>query len=209
MSRKELEIERKKEEIIKAAEDLFFTIGFDGTSMDEISKNSEFSKRTVYKYFFSKEELYATIAYRGLCVLKDLIENELNSSTNISEAMHKMSKSLMKLHKSNKNYPRAISGLLSIISRSSSDGIYLKKCIETLNGIFDLLKEILRRGIKDGSIKKDIDINKTVYSIQMIFAGIYSINKNIFKFVKIKEDDITFEEIFEYNFNLIIMAIKK
>jgi hypothetical protein len=141
-------------------------------------------------------------------VLKELIDNGLKTSKNVYEAMLNMSKSLLNLQKNNKNYPRAISGLLSIISKSNSEGIYLTQCIEALNGIFDSLKKLLEMGIKDGSIKKDIDVIKTIYSIHMIFAGIYSINMNMFKFVKNKSSGISFEEIFEYNFKLIIMAIK-
>jgi AcrR family transcriptional regulator len=209
LTKKEIEKERKKEEIIKAAEDLFFTDSFDGTSMDVIAKNSEFSKRTLYKYFVSKEELFSAIAYRGLVLLRGIVDNSLKDNNKVYDSMLDISKNLINLHKNNKNYAKAICGLLTIISKSNSGrGEYLTKCINEFYEIFNCLKTLLEKGIKEGSIKKDIDIPKTIYSIQMIFAGIYSINKNVFNFVVKKDYDFSFDEIFEYNFNLIIMAIK-
>jgi len=209
LTKKELEKERKREEIIKAAEDLFFSEGFDATSMDAIAKNSEFSKRTVYKYFISKEELYAAIAYKGIMILSGIVKDSLKSGSKVTDAMVNISKNLINLRKSNKNYPRAISCLLSLLAKSRSEGEHITKCVSGLNDIFNSLKELLERGKKDGSIKKEIDITKTIFSIQMIFAGIYSINQNVFNFMKKNVHNISYDEIFEYNFNLITMAIKR
>jgi len=208
LTKKELEKERKREEIIKAAEELFFSEGFDATSMDNIARSSEFSKRTIYKYFSSKEELYATIAYKGIMILSNIVKDSLYSGVKVSEVMINISKNLINLRKNNKNYPRAISYLLSLITKSHAEGINLTKCINALNDIFNTLKELLERGKEDGSIKKEIDITKTIYSIQMIFAGIYSINQNVFNFVKKNGYNVSFDEIFEYNFYLLTMAIK-
>ena len=54
-----------EEEITKAAERIFIEKGFEEASMDEIAKEAEFTKRTLYQYFRSKEDLYLAVVLRG------------------------------------------------------------------------------------------------------------------------------------------------
>ncbi len=50
--------EEKKEEIIKAAKEVFKEFGFEKASMSKISSKLGGSKATLYNYFSSKEELF-------------------------------------------------------------------------------------------------------------------------------------------------------
>ncbi|WP_440874470.1 TetR/AcrR family transcriptional regulator [Thalassotalea sp. PLHSN55] len=54
-SRKEI----KREQILKAAADLFVEKGYTLASMDLIAKQADVSKQTVYSHFGSKEELFS------------------------------------------------------------------------------------------------------------------------------------------------------
>lgn len=69
MTRKERtrqERENRRNEIINAAEQLFFSKGYEKATMDDIVKKAEFSKSTLYAYFKSKEELFLLVHLRGL-----------------------------------------------------------------------------------------------------------------------------------------------
>ena len=57
----------KREAIIKAAVAEFSNKGYEGSSMDTISKEANVSKATVYNHFTNKEELFLAIAF----MLKD------------------------------------------------------------------------------------------------------------------------------------------
>ena len=46
---------------------VFFARGFDGATMDDVAREADFSKRTLYKYFSSKNQLTLAIAHRGFC----------------------------------------------------------------------------------------------------------------------------------------------
>ena len=52
--------------------------GYDLATMDDISKEAEFSKGTVYIYFNSKEQLYFEIMVRGYKILIQMIEASLD-----------------------------------------------------------------------------------------------------------------------------------
>jgi TetR/AcrR family transcriptional regulator, mexJK operon transcriptional repressor len=56
----------KRASIVGGAKDVFLRHGFEGTSMDGIAAAAGVSKMTVYRYFRSKEELFAGVI-RDLC----------------------------------------------------------------------------------------------------------------------------------------------
>ena len=58
--------EKKRLDILAAAQEEFKEKGFLGASMDSLAKRAEVSKRTVYNHFPSKEVLFHNIV-KGLC----------------------------------------------------------------------------------------------------------------------------------------------
>ncbi|KAF1723086.1 TetR/AcrR family transcriptional regulator [Pseudoxanthomonas wuyuanensis] len=55
--------EAKREAIIEAAAEVFLEAGFEGASMSQIATRAGGSKRTLYGYFPSKEELFVAVAH--------------------------------------------------------------------------------------------------------------------------------------------------
>ncbi|MEW5323840.1 TetR/AcrR family transcriptional regulator [Geobacillus thermoleovorans] len=60
-----------KQTIAQAAERLFLERGFDGTSISDICAASGYSRRTLYRYFATKEEILYYIVANGLEQLRD------------------------------------------------------------------------------------------------------------------------------------------
>jgi AcrR family transcriptional regulator len=56
-----MEVDKIKESIKKAAQDLFRKYGYHKTSVNEIAKRAKIAKATIYKYFDSKEFLLQAI----------------------------------------------------------------------------------------------------------------------------------------------------
>ncbi|MEJ2543446.1 MAG: TetR/AcrR family transcriptional regulator [Calditrichaceae bacterium] len=63
--RRERDRERRKNEIIDAAEKVFFKNGFENATVENIAEEAEYSKATLYLYFSSKEELYFAVCQRA------------------------------------------------------------------------------------------------------------------------------------------------
>ena len=55
--------EAKREAIVEAAAEVFLKAGFEGASMSQIAARVGGSKRTLYGYFPSKEELFVAVAH--------------------------------------------------------------------------------------------------------------------------------------------------
>lgn len=75
MSRKEAVTSLHRARIMTAAEKLFSEKGYAQTTIDDISKASEYSRRTIYAYYESKEDILHHIIEKGLRSLKTDIEN--------------------------------------------------------------------------------------------------------------------------------------
>jgi TetR/AcrR family transcriptional regulator len=69
--RKQREKEKRRADILKAAQHLFFSRSFEEVSMDDIAQEVELNKATLYLYFKNKEDLYATIVLQGIEILKE------------------------------------------------------------------------------------------------------------------------------------------
>jgi AcrR family transcriptional regulator len=81
-----MEIDKIKQSIKKAAQDLFRKYGYHKTSVNEIAKRAKIAKATIYKYFESKELLLQSI-------LMDYIRHSVheiihNPTNNIDEELY-------------------------------------------------------------------------------------------------------------------------
>lgn len=76
----------KRQNIVKQAYDVFYRHGFHATAVDKILSKSGISKRTVYKYFRSKEELIAaSIAYYQEIMIENLRQEVERRGTTSAE----------------------------------------------------------------------------------------------------------------------------
>ena len=80
----------KKEEVINAARDLFTKYGYKKVSMDEIAKEANVTKKTIYSYFSDKEAMFKYFASEELQSMKEKIENDVNSSTSFIDRVSKI-----------------------------------------------------------------------------------------------------------------------
>ena len=69
MSKKQALTEFHRGSILAAAERLFAEKGTDKTTMDDIAREAEYSKATLYVYFQSKEEIINAILLSGMVLL--------------------------------------------------------------------------------------------------------------------------------------------
>jgi AcrR family transcriptional regulator len=81
-----MEIDKIKESIKKAAQDLFRKYGYHKTSVNEIARKAKIAKATIYKYFESKELVLHAILMDYLKVsINDLVHQD---SKNINKEEH-------------------------------------------------------------------------------------------------------------------------
>lgn len=77
------EIPAEREKILKYAEEKFSKEGFFKISMDEIAREMQISKKTIYKYFFSKEKLVEAIVDDVISYINLEINNIIESDESV------------------------------------------------------------------------------------------------------------------------------
>ncbi len=208
--RKEKEMLIRKSDIIDAAERIFFKKGIQGSTMDEVAKEAEFSKRTIYVYFQSKEQIYYEIMLRAFKTLNNMMKVALTShilATGI-EKIKIMGEIFIEFSKSQPNYFKAIVDYENQESDFNTHHKVIIECYKEGEKSLDILKEILKQGIAEGTILENININHTTIILWSSISGIFN---NIVK----KESYLTHYynlqgcQLIEDAFEFMIRSIKK
>lgn len=127
--RKEREKEQRRNDILGAAEKLFFARGYDNVTMDDIAKAVELNKATIYLYFKDKESLYFTIVLRGITILNAWVRESEGKAESGSEKLWEIGRAYSAFAKEYADYNRAYnyfySGRFDLTNVTSSDGLSL------------------------------------------------------------------------------------
>lgn len=89
----------KGEQILNVAKKLFTNYGFKKVSMDEIASEAGVTKKTVYTYFSSKEELLKYCIKEELQNMRKIIENVESKKLDFMETVHQVIYNLLKYKK--------------------------------------------------------------------------------------------------------------
>lgn len=88
---------QEQNKIIELSEEKFFREGFYKTTMDEVASDLKMSKKTIYKFFPSKDDLVMAIAKHFMEGVKGRVLPELNSDKNAIEKLAELNKILAKI----------------------------------------------------------------------------------------------------------------
>lgn len=103
-----------RQRIIDAFKELAMARGFSGVTMEELAARAGVSKRTVYRYFRSKEELVSAVVEDFLAVFAGCVKEALDSSAHPVERITNIAKVIPQnirfiyapaLHDVQKHYP--------------------------------------------------------------------------------------------------------
>lgn len=160
--------EKTKEYIIAKAAPLFNKKGYAGTSMSDIMKATGLAKGGLYGNFESKDEIAAlAFEYSYNQLKEDIGEKVRAKKTGIDK--------LLTIFQYYKNYtvsPPIEGGCPLLNTAIDADDAYpflKKKARQALQEMLGSLQHILKKGIEEGSFKRDLNIKKEA---ELIFAQI-------------------------------------
>jgi hypothetical protein len=162
LSRKEREIELRKQIIVEAAEKLFLSKGYDNTTMDEIAYESEFSKGTLYNYFQSKDELYLVIAIKAY---EKLIEYTQKFTSKVKPGLEQMKAIGFAYYEFSKDYPKYAHIFHDVALKVPEIGKKPKSKLTSIEATYlkigedygKIFKDVLLKAMKNKTIRSDKD----------------------------------------------------
>lgn len=152
-ARRTNDAERTRANILDIAFQEFAEKGFTGARIDEIADRTHTSKNMIYYYFGSKEKLYRQVlenSYRDI----RRVEHGLHlPDLPVLEALRELVGSTFDFHIANPDFVRLV------MVENIAQGVHIRDMpsLKALNtGAIDICKDICKRGVKEGVIRKDI-----------------------------------------------------
>lgn len=169
--RKTRERERRRQQILVAAKRVFTQKGYEKSTMEDIAREAELSPGTLYLYFKSKDELYASLCLRVLQFINVKVDHVMNEPVDYETKQLELLNAMKDVYAYdplilNNMFHLQSSDTLRTLSPDLLDEINAlsRKALHTMADMF-------KEGIRDGQI---IDRNPLALAdiVWALFSGI-------------------------------------
>lgn len=205
-SKREWNKSQKRAALLEAAEKLFLQNGFDDTSIEDVAAEAKLTKRTLYQYFLSKEDLYFAVALKGARMLLSAFTAELDKGATALEKIRLANLVHLKFYKEN-------FGLFRILNYKPSDQISneaspnFRELEEIDRARLQYYARFVEEARADGSINPGMDARKAVFfAVYSAFSLLYAMtamDKGMWAALGLEEGDFL-----DFSFEMIAGALK-
>ena len=172
LKRREKEKEQRRKLILDAAQTLFFSKHYDEITIEEIAEKSQLAKGTLYLYFKSKEALYSAVALRGAHIMNAMFKDAADRRQSGLEKSFAIGEAYYEFYKRHPQYFRMLVEAENLLV-ATSDDVNAAELMKASHESLKILLDAVVLGIKDGSIKPDLDpIQTSIFLIQSTRAMI-------------------------------------
>jgi len=155
--RKEREKERRREEILDAAQRVFVDKGLTTATVDDIAIAAELSKGTLYLYFESKEDIYIALMLRGLRLLYGVFNEIISREASVVAILLRMEEAYMEFFNSQRNYFRMLdSAYRPNVHREISEEMRKTYTAESQKN-WEQIINVFNRGVRENKIRSDVN----------------------------------------------------
>lgn len=163
--------------IISAAVKLFLRDGIDKTTVAEIAEEAQLSSMSVYRYFGTKQSIAVAVANH---LLQEYLEEHRHRCTETEEpaetghdSFARIIRAYVATYEAHPEYVDFLQdmGFYSMREGLSYDLDYMQYGSIHVENIDRPARLALTRGIRDGSIRKDIDIEQVGLTLANLLTG--------------------------------------
>ena len=191
MKKKNLRLERKRQRweenklsILESAERVFVQKGYNGTTMNEIAEEAQFSKATLYHYFQSKRDIFFEIILSSFETVWKKLKSIQEKNITAEEMIKEITYFVLQVFQTKKNISRIFLMEKSLMKTvlnlspeehttlSSAEKEYLEGIRETKERILQTAIEIFERGIKAGEFRM-MDAHDAAHAFEAMLHGFY------------------------------------
>ena len=176
ISTRERERLAREQDMLNAAVKLFCKNGFEKTSMEDLARESEYTKKTLYRYFTCKEDLFFAVILEGFKILSDMIMLSVSSDCNGLENIRRSYYAFYDFYCENTQLLQLMS--IEGIIKSYSENMevpFREKLEQQTTTMFRNIADLFLLAKADGSIRSDLDITQLAYSSIFIATGFFNL----------------------------------
>ena len=177
--------EKNKEKLIlDVAVDLFTSKGYLATRMEDVAKAAGISKGLTYFYYKNKEDLFMALTKKAFDQFKDEFREVYRSKGKTGlEMISELLVKIVAFAKANQVYFDAILNFLDLLKKYNNletrklidpktlDSIHFQKLLEIHHEPSKIGIMMVSQGIKDGSIRAELQPEITFYTIWSMIIG--------------------------------------
>jgi len=154
--RRQEEKERRRDEIVEAAVELYRELGWDAVTMDSVARRARLSRALVYVYFKDKQDLHLAIAARALEMLRQRFTEATARARTGMDKVEACGRAYMAFAQEFPHFFDACARLESKVADGTEPSPQAESCIECGKRVHDVVVEALATGQSDGTIRSDI-----------------------------------------------------
>lgn len=151
--RREEEKERRRAEIVDAAEELYAEVGWDAVTMDRIAKSARLSRALIYVYFQDKNDLLLAIAERALAELRERFIAAAAANESGLDKVQSIGRAYVLFQQ---EMPYRFDACSRFHAHQAAGQPTDDACAAAGDAVIAVIVEALMRGQADGSIRKEI-----------------------------------------------------
>jgi len=153
----------RKNEILDVAQNLFYTQGFDKTSINQIINQIGIAKGTFYHYFKSKYELLDAVVERLILQMKDAVQPILqNSDLTPIQKFNMVFQVIGQIKFERREF---MMELLKVMTRDENVILHQKMVARSIDFLAPILSQIIKEGITHDCFDCDYPDEVAVYII--------------------------------------------
>ena len=192
--------------ILEAAEKLFIERGFGETTISDISAASGYSRRTIYAYYLSKEDILHHIIVQGLSSLNNDIKIGMAESGDFIKRYRSICSAMKKYYE---DCPLSAESVITaetgkIAPEAPTPAVRdILKLGDEING---LLSRFIQDGKTSGAVRSDVEPMPTVYILWSSISSLLTLTGTKGRFLT-QSLSCTRDEFLKYGFRQIINSI--
>jgi AcrR family transcriptional regulator len=194
--------------ILEAAKRLFEANGVGATTMDDIAKEADYSKSTIYVYFKSKEEIYYTLIHESMAVLQERLKTALEERKRFEEAYFAICGILADFPREHPLYFEGMAGEISVDEQDFERCPVLRDIYDTGEQTNAMMAEAVRRGMETGYLRADLKPLPAILTLWASLCGVIRTAEQKEKYFCDKLG-ISKREYLDYGFRMLLVTIRK
>jgi AcrR family transcriptional regulator len=154
--RRQEEKDRRRNEIVDAAEELYAEVGWDAVTMDAVARRARLSRALVYVYFKDKSDLHFAIALRAMEMLHKRFREAAERGKTGAEKIQAIGRAYIAYAQEFPHYFDACARLELHTPNGTEPSPQEQLCIEAGKLPHEVAIEALQIGQRDGTLRPDL-----------------------------------------------------
>lgn len=172
LSRQEREKIEIETTILQHAENLFSLNGYRNTSMDTLAESCEYTKRTIYRYFVCKEDLYYAVLLKGHSELLENIQEKVKYGDIGYEKIKFAYNAFIDFYKNSNSLFDLMSEIKTTKSKKDLNTLpYYMKYADCIKAIYKEIISLFEMASCDHSIRTDVEATQLGFSTIFLLNG--------------------------------------